>query len=168
MGHFSVVHRGTIGNRDVPLPLSSEIIDLGPTSLRLCSEISVRTVGQQQKNTRSEVEISSRVMNVTWFAPFVIRLQLAYPSGLRHVVINHPTPIDDNHIQVLQFHYRDDTQEETPDADLISFERRILDEDKYALESTDPYFPLDSGSEAHMSTDRAGLLFRSKLKRLLE
>lgn len=167
MGHFSVVHRGTIGNKEVPLPLSYEVMDLGLTSLRLRSEISVRTVGQQQKNTRSQTEISTRMMNVTWFAPFMIRLQLSYPSGLRHIVINHPTPIDDNHIQVVQFHYRDDQETQTSNEALILFERQILNEDKYALESTEAEFPLDGGTEAHMSTDRAGLLFRSKLKRLI-
>ena len=138
MGHFAVVHRNSIGNPAVPLPLSYELSDLSLTSLNLRAEISTQTLGQ-----------------------------LEYPSGLKHIVINHPTPIDDDHIQVLQFHFRDDTETQTSKEDLIAFERQILNEDKYALESTDPNFPLDSGTEAHMSTDQAGLLFRSKLKKLL-
>lgn len=167
MGHFATVHRQSIGNKDVPLPLTYELTDRGPTSLHLCSTLSVRAPDQQRKNIRSEHEVTTREMNVTWFAPFVIRLDLTYPSGLRHLVINHPTPIDDNHIQVLQFHFRNDTEAETSRDELISFERRILDEDRYVLESTDPDFPLDKGSEAHMVTDRAGFMFRSKLQALL-
>ncbi len=123
MGHFAVVHKGTIGNPDVALPLTYELNDTSSTSLHLCSEISVRTVGQQQKNTRSKVEVTSRVMNVNWFAPFIIRLQLTYPSGLQHVIINHPTPIDDGRIQVLQFHFRDDKDSDVSVEELISFER---------------------------------------------
>ncbi len=167
MAHFAAVHRGTIGNKDVPLPLTYELIDRGPSSLHLCSEISVCAPAQQRKNIRSQQEITTREMNVTWFAPFVIRLNLTYPSGLRHIIINHPTPIDDSHIQVLQFHFRDDTEADTSKAELIAFERKILDEDKYVLESTDPNFPLDKGNEAHMVTDRAGFMFRSKLQQLL-
>lgn len=167
MGHFASVHRGTIGNKEVPLPLTYELIDRGPTSLHLCSEISVRAPDQQRKNIRSEQEVTTREMNVTWFAPFMIRLDLTYPSGLRHIIINHPTPIDDNHIQVLQFHFRDDTEADTSREELISFERRILDEDKFVLESTDPDFPMDKSGEAHMMTDRAGFMFRAKLRELL-
>lgn len=167
MGHFAVVHRETIGNRHVALPLSYELTDLGPDSLNLQAQISVKTEGQQKKNTHSNSEIGFREMSVTWYAPFLMRLDLKYPSGLRHVIINHPTPIDDNHIQVVQFHFRDDTEQDISTDELLSFERLIVNEDKYALESTDPDFPLDSSTEVHMSTDRAGLLFRSKLKKLL-
>ncbi len=167
MGHFAAVHRGTIGNKDVPLPLTYDLTDLGPTSLHLRSVLSVQAPEQQRKNIRSDKNITTREMNVTWFAPFVIRLDMTYPSGLNHVIINHPTPIDDSHIQVLQFHFRNDTEAQTSKADLIAFERKILNEDRYVLESTEFDFPLDKSSEAHMVTDRAGFMFRSKLKALI-
>lgn len=167
MAHFAVVHRATIGNPDAPLPLSYDLRDLGPHSLHLRAELSVRAPGQQRQNTRSASEVTSRVMDITWFAPFVMRLQLSYPSGLRHVIINHPTPVDDRHVQVVQFHFRDDTDAEATFEQLIAFERKIVDEDRHALEGTDPDLPLEKGTEAHMFTDRAGLMFRGKLAKLL-
>lgn len=167
MAHFAVVHRDTIGNPEVPMPLSYELRDVSPTSLHLRAELSVRAPGQQQKNTRSASSVTSRVMDITWFAPFVMRLQMVYPSGLRHVIINHPTPIDDGRVQVVQFHFRDDTDADATLEQILSFERKIVDEDRYALEGTDPDLPLEKGTEAHMSTDRAGLMFRAKLSKLL-
>jgi phenylpropionate dioxygenase-like ring-hydroxylating dioxygenase large terminal subunit len=167
MAHFSVVHRNSFGNPDVPLPNMLELSEDGPMSFHLKAEISICARGQQLKNTGVATELSTRVMNITWFAPFVIRLRMTYPSGLNHVIINHPTPIDDSHIQVVQFHFRDDTDADVSVDEVLSFERIIASEDRLVLEGTSPELPLENASEAHMATDKAGIMFRKKLAKIL-
>ncbi|WP_065235435.1 aromatic ring-hydroxylating oxygenase subunit alpha [Legionella brunensis] len=173
MAHFAVVHRGTFGNPYMPLPLTMEIIDIDNYSIRVRAEISVSVPEQQQKNThvllKTPEEKSSRMMDIIWLMPFTIKLSITYPSGLNHVIINHPTPIDDNHIQVVQFCFRNDSEQETPSAELIKFERKILDEDRFILESTDCNYPLfGEYNEAHMPSDKAIMIVRKKLRSLIE
>jgi len=173
MAHFAVVHRGTFGNPQQPLPLSLTVTEVDDFTVQVDSVLSVCVPEQQQKNTGVTLthpqETSTRTMQVTWFMPFTIKLSITYPSGLHHVIINHPTPIDDNHIQVVQFCFRNDTEAEVTREDLLQFERKILNEDRAVLETTDYHFPLLSDMpEAHMPTDKAGILVRKKILKMMQ
>lgn len=173
MAHFAVVHRNTFGNPAKPLPLSLEIKELDDYRLNVHSELSVCVPEQQQKNTHEYLSdnqrTSTRLMDVTWTMPFNIKLSIRYPNGLHHVIINNPTPIDDNHIQVVQFCFRSDSEAEVSREDLIKFERKILDEDRLVLETTDYNYPLfHEYAEVHMPTDKAGILVRKKIKKMID
>lgn len=168
MAHFAFVHRGTFGDPDTPNPLALELIDEGPFSLRVRATISVRPIPQQRHNIGlRDAERSTRDMDIRWQGPFFLRIAMHYPTGLHHVIINHPTPIDDEHIQVVQFHYRSDTEADARAESVVAMERRIITEDRVALEACDPIVPLDLHEELHMPTDRAGILVRKKLAALL-
>ncbi|MBA2649596.1 MAG: aromatic ring-hydroxylating dioxygenase subunit alpha [Legionella sp.] len=173
MAHFAIVHRGTFGDPTHSLPLHAEITDLGEYSLNLHAELSVQVPEQQQKNTRiflsNPHQTSTRLMDITWYMPFTIRLSLLYPSGLHHVIINHPTPIDDNHIQVVQFCFRNDKETDVSSEDIIKFERKIVDEDRFVLETTDFNYPLfHEYAEANMPSDKPGMMVRKKIKHFIE
>lgn len=168
MAHFAVVHKGTFGNPDVPLPIYSDLQDQDDYSLHLQAELRVKAPAQQMKNTGAKEESTTRLMDVTWYLPFMIRLQITYPSGLKHVIINHPTPINDHQIQVVQFCFRNDTDQQVSRAEVLSFERLILNEDRFVLETTPPEVHLETHKEMHIVTDKAGLLVRKKLAKLLK
>jgi vanillate O-demethylase ferredoxin subunit len=96
-------------------------------------------------------------------------MDMEYPSGIRHIIINCATPIDDNHIQLMQLLYRNDTEADCPTAKLIEWDLKITLEDKDVLESTDPDATLDITQkiEAHMPSDRPGIVMRKRLLDLL-
>jgi hypothetical protein len=109
-------------------------------------------------------------MRNKWYMPFCRRLDIEYPSGLRHIIFNSATPIDDDHIQVVQWLYRNDTEADCSAKELNDWDYQITREDKDIIESTDPDTPIDMARrvEAHMPSDRPGMIMRRRLKRLLE
>jgi hypothetical protein len=114
--------------------------------------------------------ITQRHMRNAYFLPFSRRLDIEYPSGVRHVIINCFTPIDDGHIQLVQWLFRNDTEADCPEAMLIEFDHVITREDKDILESTDPDALVDTrrrGVEYSMDSDKPGMLIRKKLMELL-
>ena len=160
MAHFASVHKGTFGNSAVPLPLSYDLKQLNDFSLQLISELAVKAPPQQMKNTRASEELTTRLMKITWYMPFIIRLHISYPSGLEHIIMNCPTPINNEQIKVVQFCFRNDTESEASIEDILKFERLILNEDRVILETTPPFVNLDPQFENHIPTDRSGLLMR--------
>jgi hypothetical protein len=102
--------------------------------------------------------------------PFCRRLDIEYPSGLRHIIFNSATPIDDDHIQVVQWLYRNDSEADCSAKELIDWDFQITREDKDIIESTDPDATMDMSRhvEAHMVSDRPGMIMRRRLTKLLE
>ena len=114
--------------------------------------------------------ITTRHMRNEWYRPFARRLDIEYPSGIRHIIINSLAPIDDGHIQVAQWLFRNDREADCPAQMLIDFDDEITREDKDILESTDPDAVVDlrrRGVEYSMDSDRPGILIRRKLMELL-
>jgi hypothetical protein len=86
------------------------------------------------------------------------------------VIINCFTPIDDGHIQLVQWLFRNDTEADCPEDLLVAFDRQITDEDRDMLEATDPDALVDTrrrGVEFSMDSDRPGMLIRKQLMELL-
>ena len=81
-----------------------------------------------------------------------------------------PHRIDDDHIQVVQWLYRNDSEADCSARDLINWDYKITREDKDIIESTDPDIPLNMSQrvEAHMASDRPGMIVRRRLKKLIE
>ena len=113
-------------------------------------------------------------MRNAYYLPFSRRLDIEYPSadgrpGRRHVIINCFTPIDDGHIQLCQWLFRNDSDADCPEAMLIDFDEVITREDKDILESTDPDALVDTrrrGIEYSMDSDKPGMLIRKQLMEL--
>ena len=92
------------------------------------------------------------------------------PSGLRHLIFNSATPIDDGSIQLVQILFRNDREEDCSTRELIEWDAAIIAEDREILESTDPDAVVDVSRkvEMHMPSDRPGVLMRKRLLALLE
>lgn len=166
--HIAFVHRGTFGNIKSPKPdkYSIEETDDGFVASILQHNLNPP---RSHRITGETTEHVVRNMRNIWYMPFCRRMDIAYPSGLRHIVFNCATPIDDGAMQLTQILYRNDTEEQCTAQELIDWDAAVVFEDKEVLESTDPEVILDSRSqsEMHMVSDRPGMIMRKRLLALL-
>lgn len=167
--HFSFVHRATFGVANAPRPSKYELVE---NEQGFYAETIIDAVNPEAYRQVSGVDgpLTTRHMRNAYFLPFSRRLDIEYPSGIRHVIINCFTPIDDGHIQLCQWLFRNDTEAQCPEALLVHFDAVITREDKDILESTDPDAVVDlrrRGIEYSMDSDRPGILIRKHLMALL-
>lgn len=167
--HFSFVHKGTFGDISQPKPEKYEIVE---TDYGFEAETLVKIVNPPHaaRVTGTSDPYTTRHMRNQWYLPFSRRLDIEYPSGLRHIIINCATPIDDHSIQVTQLLFRNDTEEDCSAQELIDWDAAIIAEDRDALESTDPDAIVDMSRkiEMHMPSDRPGMIMRRRLFELLK
>jgi phenylpropionate dioxygenase-like ring-hydroxylating dioxygenase large terminal subunit len=167
--HFSFVHRATFGVAAQPAPSKYEIVE-SDTGFYAETVIPAANPERFQRISGVKDAVTTRHMRNAYFLPFSRRLDIEYPSGIRHVIINGFTPIDDGSMQLCQWLFRNDTEAECPAQMLIDFDAEITREDKDILESTDPDALVDTrrrGVEYSMDSDRPGMLIRKKLMELL-
>jgi phenylpropionate dioxygenase-like ring-hydroxylating dioxygenase large terminal subunit len=166
--HFSFVHKGTFGNIAQPKPgrYSIEETDYGFYAEAVTSALNPPAAHRVTGCTEPMID---RTLRSRWYLPFARRFDMEFPSGIRHIIFTYATPIDDERIQVTQFLYRNDSEEDCPAQALINWDAAILAEDKDILEATDPSVPLDVRLklEEHMPSDRPGLIMRKQLHTLL-
>ena len=167
--HFAFVHKGTFGDANRPKPEKYEIVE---TDYGFEAETIVEVVNPPHaaRITGTTNAMTTRHMRNKWFMPFCRRLDMEYPSGIRHIIFNCATPIDDGSIQVVQILYRNDTEADCSTQELIDWDAAIIAEDRDALESTDPDAIVDMSRklEMHMPSDRPGMIMRRRLFELLQ
>lgn len=166
-GHHHFVHNRSLGDRLNPVPLPYD--DLHETERGIYFESPLFTHNNErlQKSIHMSDPSIQLKRKVNWYLPFGMVAQMTLPNGLIHTVVMYATPISDDQTQVVRFYFRNDTETDTPAADAIAFERPVLNEDRAVLETTDYDAPLDLRAEAHISTDKPGMLMRRKLAALL-
>jgi len=166
--HIAFVHRDSFGKLDEPEPAAIAITET-PEGLEFRSEIPVINRGLGNTVSGSVLERTIRYTHAKWYLPFTRKLGITYPSGLRHSIVTSATPIDDGHSMIVQFVFRNDTEDQVKAADVIAFDRKVTFEDQPVLESTEADVPLDaaSGWEFHMPSDRPGLIMRRRFQELL-
>jgi phenylpropionate dioxygenase-like ring-hydroxylating dioxygenase large terminal subunit len=172
--HFSFVHRATFGVAAQPKPSKYELVERRDRDAAVGFEaetvIDAANPPAFHRVSGTSDPITQRHMRNAYFLPFSRRLDIEYPSGVRHVIINCFTPIDDGHIQLAQWLFRNDTEADCPAQMLIDFDHVITREDKTILESTDPDAVVDlrrRGIEYSMESDRPGIVIRKQLMELL-
>lgn len=166
--HFSFVHRGTFGNQHKPVPGRYKIEE---TSHGFHAEAvtGARNPPAAFQITGCTEPLIERLLKSDWYLPFGRRFDMHFPSGIRHIIIGYATPIEDDKMQMVQFLYRNDKEEDCPAQKLIDWDAAIVAEDKDILESTDPDVMLDETriDEAHMPSDRPSLIIRRRMLELL-
>ena len=167
--HVNFTHRGTFGNQGDDVYYKPEITDLD-FGFKMYVEMPVVNRGTAFKYLGDENagDENFRRMDSNWFMPFVRRLGISYPTGLKHTIITAATPITDDRSMIIQFCYRSDTEDDVKAEDIIAFDRDVTLEDKRILETTEFDVPLDNSDprEFHMATDLPGLRMRRRLKEL--
>ena len=166
--HFSFVHKGTFGKLNAPKPKKYEVEET-EYGFRATTVIDILNPPMAHQVTGSTDPLTERRMNNHWYLPFCRRLDMEYPSGIRHIIINCATPIDDGRLQLVQLLYRNDSEADCPTAKLVEWDLAILDEDRTVLESTSPDAILDVSRkiEQHMPSDRPGMIMRRRLLEVL-
>lgn len=166
--HFAFVHKGTFGQGDQPKPVH---FALNETAYGFEAQVvlEINNPPVSHRITGTTAPTTTRTFSNQWHLPFLRKLGLAYPSGIRHTIYTCATPIDDTRIQLIQWLYRNDTEEDCPAALLNDWDTRVVLEDKVILESVDADAPVDVGrrDEQSMASDRPGMIMRKRLLELL-
>jgi phenylpropionate dioxygenase-like ring-hydroxylating dioxygenase large terminal subunit len=166
LAHPTFVHTTTFGSEDHPIPDSLELTET-ESGLDVRGVLGVVNPELQQQNLKMDKAQTVRTLEMNWFMPLTVKLRIAYPNGLVHIIVNTMTPINDSVSQMVQFCLRNDTEAETKSSDVIAFDRAVTLEDKQILETTDYDVPLDITKEQHMFTDKPGILIRRRIASLL-
>jgi phenylpropionate dioxygenase-like ring-hydroxylating dioxygenase large terminal subunit len=167
LAHPTFVHTTTFGSEEHPTPDALELTET-EWGLRVFGLLGVANTEEQQQNLKMADAVTTRTLDMEWFMPFTVKLKIAYPNGLEHIIVNTMTPISDSCSQMVQFCLRNDTEADTPAKDAIAFDRAVTLEDKRILEGTDYDVPLSLGQEQHMFTDKPGIIMRKKLAALIK
>jgi phenylpropionate dioxygenase-like ring-hydroxylating dioxygenase large terminal subunit len=165
MAHIAFTHKNSFGIVEQP-KTDLMRIDTADYGFETYAEVPVRNHDATAASvTGSSGERTVRQMRGKWFMPFVRRLGITYPSGLKHAIVTCATPIDDRSMMCVQWAYRNDREQDVPARDIVAFDRQVTEEDRYILESTDYDVCIDTTRrmEYHMDTDKPGLLMRQKL-----
>jgi phenylpropionate dioxygenase-like ring-hydroxylating dioxygenase large terminal subunit len=166
--HFSFVHRATFGDATQPVPKVYRIeeTDYGFEATTI---VDVMNPPNAHEITGDTSPTTTRTMRNHWYLPFSRRMDMLYPSGIRHIIINCATPIEDGRIQLIQLLYRNDREGDCSTEKLIAWDRAIVEEDRDILEATDCDAIVDISRriEVHMQSDRPGLIMRRRLLQLL-
>lgn len=166
IAHVSYVHTSTFGTEAKPVYTRLEMID-EPEHLGFRCNFGVVNPPEQQKNLGiASGETVRRQRILTWM-PGTFNIHITYPNGLIHSICGFATPIGDNRIQRIQFVYRNDTEAQAPAANVAAFDLKVQSEDKRLLETMEADFPLSPHAEAQMAMDRAGLMLRQRLVKLI-
>jgi hypothetical protein len=163
------VHKSTFGQLDQPRPEKYELIETDD-GFRAETIVTINNPPAAYRVTGTSEPTTRRHMRNAWFMPFCRTLDIEYPTGLRHIIFNSATPIDDGSIQLVQILFRNDREEDCSTQELIDWDAAIIEEDRGILESTDPDAIVDVSRklEMHMPSDRPGMLMRKRLLALLE
>jgi phenylpropionate dioxygenase-like ring-hydroxylating dioxygenase large terminal subunit len=166
--HFSFVHTRTFGQGDQPTPSQYA---LWPTAWGFDSEtiVPVNNPPHTVRITGDAHPVTTRHLRNKWFLLFTRVFHATYPSGRQHSIVHCATPIDDQTMQLCQWLYRNDTEADRATAELIAWDRAIVDEDRDILEATEYDVCIDTrhGVKCHMASDQPGLLMRQRLLEVL-
>ncbi|MCB1994950.1 MAG: aromatic ring-hydroxylating dioxygenase subunit alpha [Burkholderiaceae bacterium] len=167
--HFAFVHRGTFGQFGKNKPEFFELRET-PYGFEAETKLVIDNPPRAHRITGTTEPTTRRHFRNQWHLPFLRRLGLHYPNGLQHLIVTSATPVDDGHIQLIQWVYRNDTEADCPAEEIHRWDREVVMEDKAILESTDPDAPvtLARRAEENMASDRPGLLMRQRLLALLQ
>ena len=165
--HIAFVHRATFGEIDRPQVSKREITETD-FGFKAYSETPVKNRGEAARVLQVEGEATVRRSHSSWFMPFARQLGITYPNGLKHYIVTNATPIDDASIMVVQWCYRNDSDEDVPASAVVEWDRKITEEDREMLEATEYDACIDTRRklEFHMDSDRPGLLMRERLLKL--
>ena len=172
--HVAYVHRNTFGDVSSPQIKVPQVEPIefglrtvpdsadGGSAVKVRGDVASRATGNQGGETR---RISG---GSYWFMPFIRYGVITYPNGLVHVLVTCATPMSDDETQVIQWVYRNDTEEDVSTADVIAHDRAITLEDQLILESCEADVPLavQGDEEMLMASDRVPLQMRRMLLKL--
>lgn len=163
--HPAFVHQGTFGNPDRPEVPPYELEETkGGFKAKISHEVA--GVGPQM-GIVDEAQRFERITEVELLSPVQTRILLAY-DGRAHdyCFYGSATPLDDDHAMYVRVSALAADEDAQPYEMFWDFSRRVTNEDRVVLETTDPDFPLEVQREVHVGCDRTTVEYRRVLGRL--
>jgi phenylpropionate dioxygenase-like ring-hydroxylating dioxygenase large terminal subunit len=152
--HIAFVHRATFGNPGRP-EVEPPDMDRTPDGLVLRNRMEVDNDFDEARDTTGEDGSTTVRMSVSeFYAPFIRTMSITYPNGTCHQLFTAATPVDDENLRLLQFAVRNDTEDVTPAAGVIAFDRKVTIEDQILLEQTTSDYRLELTGNVHIKIDR--------------
>ncbi len=99
--HLAFVHASTFGDASQRRPKRHEVIETD-YGFYAASTVDIMNPPDAHEVTGCTTPRTQCKMENRWQLPFCRRTDMEYPHGIRHIIINCATPIDDEHIQLKQ------------------------------------------------------------------
>jgi vanillate O-demethylase monooxygenase subunit len=108
--------------------------------------------------------VITRCMTYDLQVPFAASLELAYPDGQRHLIVNVAVPTGPESARVFSASART-FDLDRPEDEINGYDLAIYEQDRRVLEEVRPKrLPLDPLAEAHVPADRLTVAFRRALR----
>jgi phenylpropionate dioxygenase-like ring-hydroxylating dioxygenase large terminal subunit len=159
ISHFPFVHDASFGN-----PEDQQVGDLHvehrPGGLHLC----YRYEAMNPPDSGLPGPTITRSMTYDLALPFAASLELAYPDGERHLIVNVAVPLGPEDVRVFGASARTFDLDRPAD-EINAYDLAIYEQDRRVLEEVRPRaLPLDPAAEAHVPADRLTVAFRRALR----
>jgi phenylpropionate dioxygenase-like ring-hydroxylating dioxygenase large terminal subunit len=166
--HVAYVHQGSFGspeNARIDVP----VVERTARGLRMRTSIEVENhLAEAQRSSGVTTARTVRTTESEFVAPFLRIMSITYPNGRHHVLATAATPVDDGHLRLVQFAVRNDTEQDTPAADVVAFDRLVTLEDQTLLENTKPDYELAATDNVHIKVDRGTLELRRVYREIVD
>jgi phenylpropionate dioxygenase-like ring-hydroxylating dioxygenase large terminal subunit len=166
IAHFPWVHVGTFGNRQRTRVPDIELDALDDDFYGYAYPVVAENPDGANLTSGQNAETVSRDMTTGFNLPFTVRSTIAYASGLRHILLLLPVPIDDITSYFTFVVWRNDDFSISAE-DMIRFDRMIGQEDKAMLEKLSGVLPLGPQDLANTRSDKPSVAWRHQFAKLL-
>ncbi|WP_411875815.1 Rieske 2Fe-2S domain-containing protein [Vulcanococcus limneticus] len=165
--HHYFVHRGLLqATTPIPEPLRDGI---EPTAdgFRFSLPLEVANNGSLSATLDDHSHQLTVERRVSWIAPLGLSLELGWPNGLRQRIVLFAVPQDGRDSRIVRFYFRNDDEEQVPEASVTRFERGLIDQDRRILEGIDGAYGAAPIHETLIEADQPIALMRQRLRQLL-
>ncbi len=166
IAHFPWVHTGTFGNRQRTQIAEIELEMLEDDFFGYRYGVTAENPPSAHLITGQASGTVNRKMDTGFHLPFTVRSTILYETGMRHVILMLPTPLDDLTSYFTFVVWRNDDFRVSA-ADVIAFDRSISAEDKVMLERIPGVLPLAPRGVTSTHSDKASAAWRHQFARLL-
>jgi phenylpropionate dioxygenase-like ring-hydroxylating dioxygenase large terminal subunit len=157
--HIAFVHAASFGSPAEPQVPTPEVVRT-PGGLRSSYEVPVQgRPGEWTPTVRRTV--------TDMYGPALLRIDIRYPDGVRHIMLKACTPETDTTARQLQVVLRNDTEADRPAADIVAFDAQVWAEDKAVLEPAHHDHSLDLTAQVHIRVDRPTIEYRRLLAEIV-
>lgn len=162
VAHFSWIHAGTFGNREIPEVMKYDV-EPTPSGFRMDYPY---LAANPAHSPLPEEKYVQRQMGYLLTLPFAARLAIAYEGGRRYCIFDACAPLSAKRVKIF-FSVAMNFDHAKPADEILGWERKVLAEDKPIVESQRPQeLPLDLSEEFHLRFDRASTAYRQGLVRI--
>ncbi len=166
--HVAFVHRETFGTPE-NARIDPPDITYTDEGLEARTQLVVENhLEAAQRANKIDEQQTVRMTVSRFVAPFLRVMSITYPNGLHHMLVTGICPVDDDHLRLVQWAIRNDTEADVPAEDVVAFDRAVTLEDQWLLEHTEPDYELGQTDLVHLKVDRGTLAVRNIYRQIVD